>query len=637
MSSNKKYLELKLNYHCKQNYHKRLLYYGKLSRNLFVDEKLIANSAKERNPPSHKFCTNNVEMISFLYCVARNRGCQQLLSCLHDRCKSQKFKSTKLVLTLTVIILSLLHQHQDRLIQAQSLGTIVASGLIGRALSRPTNSYNTLETMAILQGITRNGQLHNNNNLNSAFALANQNPLNPLSRYTAMRSLISGAPTTRQTLRAPVTAAEDVLEAILEKLKEKEKEKGKKGPVIKKVVIKKTILPFVIPIPIKKKEVEYKIVEKHVPYPVYQPSILPVYQHHKKNDNARMSVSDKQFIDDRQLSSNESKNRRMHSDNVELSDTLAKIKKQKEAMNLIKLQNEAIINYQILKEIDKERKKVKALKYSIKDIPRDRRTRRKFDSHGSKAIENSFDDELSKVRPYIMSQKVGVSPAKNYIDLDLEAAPMLLGDPWYNSKIFNESNKDVLSHTHVLHHNASKHNHISLNSNARVRRDQRMVERRGKPPKVNSLKYAPYYRTAATSPKPKLRISQREDFIIFDDLSPGDSSNKQYFDNPRTGNLHNITFWKHSGGYPLSSNMHEETVNADYDIQVASQGAKVAKAPSYLNPPINYESFDLSSERTEIKPMFLSSAPNSTSITVAPQIANSAENSTIINLKNKLR
>lgn len=219
-----------------------------------------------------------------------------------NRCNFRRYRKIS-----TVILLAWLIMNTDPTYSLRTVRQMIASRLLNRSLLRPwrastnnppansnSNGLSIVEAIAIIQalnGNNRNNQLMDVQTL-LANQLANSNPSVarqalalqdantrqlpvPAPPRTIIEAIVAAAVTAFFTAvaagRPPIiafaaavaAAAFAFFVAIVVILAEKRKTKS--SPLIKKLVIKKTVLPFFIPIPIKKEE--KKIIYKYVKKP----------------------------------------------------------------------------------------------------------------------------------------------------------------------------------------------------------------------------------------------------------------------------------------------------------------------------------------------------------------------------------
>lgn len=215
----------------------------------------------------------------------------------------------------TVVLFAWLFMNNDPGYAQKILGTMVASRMLSRALTRPMmmrandrfghGGLSAIEAIALIQAINNNRgaldlPLRNDLMVRPQALRADQRQLagymdqNMLARQAGggvipvavllaavaafLAAALAGATPLAAAVAAFLAAAAALLAALLALLAllvDRNDNKNGKNALVKKLIIKKTVLPFVIPIPFKKKEKE--IIYKYIPKPIHH-----VYHDHSK-------------------------------------------------------------------------------------------------------------------------------------------------------------------------------------------------------------------------------------------------------------------------------------------------------------------------------------------------------------------
>lgn len=203
---------------------------------------------------------------------------------------------------LLVLLYAWLFMNVDPSYAQRTLGAMMAARLLSRPSRSQTNGgMNTAEAIALIQAINSNNR-HTNDYPLQALESVNKRQLQPQPTALSNRQLPVPVPVPVPSPPLPVAVVAAAIAALLAAISSglppvaaiyavvvaialvivasfvnivnPMQKQSKQNPLIKKLIIKKTVLPFVIPIPIKKKEKE--VIVK------YKPIYVHKKEHHKK-------------------------------------------------------------------------------------------------------------------------------------------------------------------------------------------------------------------------------------------------------------------------------------------------------------------------------------------------------------------
>lgn len=269
-------------------------------------------------PPTPQQEPNNVQELNMGACI-KYHTCQNYVAS-----KSIRFKQLQPRKLLTVLLYSWLFLNTDPTYSQRTLGSMMASKLINRTLLRPLGAkldasasrsghgMSTIEAIALIQAINGNrgaqsidpeslrqliegGRGSTARKSHTALATRQHSAISnrqvpvpvPLpvpapivavvAALAALVAAIAAGLTPFAAIAVAVVAAAVALLAIVLAVIAALVVPIKAAPIVKKLVIKKTVLPFVIPIPFKQKEKEKEIIYKYIP--------KPIHIHHKEKEH----------------------------------------------------------------------------------------------------------------------------------------------------------------------------------------------------------------------------------------------------------------------------------------------------------------------------------------------------------------
>lgn len=218
-----------------------------------------------------------------------------------------------------VVILSWLLMNADSVRSRRTIGALMASRLVNKALTGAdtrSNGLSTIDAITLMQAMNSNNRANDLDLLKTELELRRlpsqqllrqyqgstalsdrQLPVpvpvpvptpQPIAIVAALVAFIAAVTAGLTPFAAFVAALAAAIAAILAVFTNMPQKKNKAAPLIKKLVIKKTVLPFVIPIPYKKKEKE--IVYVHKVHKEHKYKHKGGYEHHHEESRKKYNV-----------------------------------------------------------------------------------------------------------------------------------------------------------------------------------------------------------------------------------------------------------------------------------------------------------------------------------------------------------